>query len=135
MDNWYSKQKIILVYFLMHFLWKLHRQKGYGLMLFTKVIFSTCDFSQGSLAIAKLTLPLFMSKKCVKLWYNLKNTIKSIVNEGYICSCDYYYGCFKGSIKRTFFTSPQLKITLYKPVFLQLSLMSNSILIIDKIER
>tara|TARA_R110001583_G_scaffold1152_16_gene9600 strand:+ start:10005 stop:10370 length:366 start_codon:yes stop_codon:yes gene_type:complete len=49
------------------FLRTLYRQKGYGLLLFTRVIFSTCEFSQEFLAIAKLALSFFMPKNGVVL--------------------------------------------------------------------
>lgn len=76
-------------------------------MLFTRVVFSTCEFSQESLAIAKLALSFFMPKNGVVLnTVILKVVIFKVV-----------------TLKELFFTSPQLKITLFKPVLVQLSLM------------
>lgn len=71
-------------------------------MLFTRVIFSTCEFSQESLAIAKSALSFFTSTNALVL-----NTVilKVVI------------------LKELFFTSPQLKITLFTPVLLQLNLM------------
>lgn len=80
-------------------------------MLFTRVIFNTCEFTQESLANAKSTRPLFMSENGV-----VSNII--ILN---------HIGLLKFKniflIKELFFISPQLKITLFKPVFLQLALV------------
>ena len=80
-------------------------------MLFTRVIFSTYGFTRESLAILKLAPSFFMPKngvvfskvilKCINL-EKLKNIFL---------------------IKELFFTSPQLKITLFNAVYLQLSLM------------
>ena len=92
------------------FLRKLYRQKGYGLMLFTVVIFSTYKFTYGSLANAKSAPSFFMFKNNVVL-----NIITLVI-----------YGCSKFKkfflLKDLIFTSPQLKITLFKPVLLQLAL-------------
>lgn len=107
----------------MHFLWKLHRQKGYGLMLFTRVIFSTCEFSQESLAIAKSAHSVFLSKK----GFHKRNSFNCF----YFNGSDYFD---INSIKRTFFTSPQLKITLFKPVFLQFVLMAFTKIVIGNLK-
>lgn len=87
-------------------------------MLFTQVIFSTCGFFLGSLVITKLTHSPFMSKKCLNEWNNL--------------ICGYFNS---NNIKRNFFTSPQLKITLFKPVFLQLAFVSFTKKIKDQMEK
>ena len=78
-------------------------------MRFTRVIFSTCEFFQGPLATAKLALSLFMSKKGFKKWHKCSHTINR-------CYLNH------NNIKRTFFTSLQLKITLVKSVLLSLAL-------------
>jgi hypothetical protein len=78
-------------------------------MRFTRVIFSTCEFFQEPLAIAKLALSLFMSKKGFKKWHKCNHTINHC-----------YFN--NNNIKRTFFTSPQMKITLFKSVLLPLAL-------------
>lgn len=123
MDNWYSKHLIILKYFIDVLLWTLNRQKGYGLMLFTRVIFSTCEFSQESLAIEKSALSAFMSEK----WSKIRNSFNCFC----INSSDYFDSY---NIKRTFFTSPQLKITLFEPVFLQFALLPFTKIIIDDLK-
>ena len=99
-------------------------KKGYGLMLFTKVIFSTCGFSKESLTIVISALRLFMSKKSIK---------KSDSHKKYYFDSNGYFN--RKIIKRTFFTSPQLKITLFKPVFLQLALMHFTNVVISNIKR
>lgn len=79
-------------------------------MLFTVVIFSTYKFTYGSLANAKRAPSFFMFKNDVVL-----NIIALVM-----------YGCSKFKknflLKDLIFTSPQLKITLFKPVLLQLAL-------------
>ncbi len=65
--NGHSKHKNMYAYISNVFLRTLYRQKGYGLLLFTRVIFSTCEFSQEFLAIAKLALSFFMPKNGVVL--------------------------------------------------------------------
>lgn len=100
-------------------------------MLFTQVIFSTCEFSQESLAIAKSTHSLFLPKKNITKRNGFKRKRNSL-------SCCYFNsnGYFdSNNIKRTFFTSPQLKITLFKPVFLQLALLPFTKTIIGKLKR
>ena len=81
-------------------------------MPFTLVIFSTYELSQEPLAITKLAPPFFMSKKdvvlnVVSLKYEALSKIKNIF-----------------LLKELFFTSPQLKITLFKTVLLQLTLLA-----------
>ena len=80
-------------------------------MLFTLVIFSTYEFTQESLAIAKSAPSFFMSKNDVFL-------NRLIINDNGLLK---FRNIFL--LKELFFTSPQLKITLFKPVFLQLALM------------
>jgi len=81
-------------------------------MQFTLVIFSTYEFPQEPLAFAKSAPPFFMPKNgvvlsSVILFDNILSKFKNIF-----------------LLKELFFTSPQLKITLFKPVLLQLTLMS-----------
>ena len=75
-------------------------------MLFTHVIFSTYEFTQESLAIAKLAPSFFMPKNGVVLKDSSLSKLKNIF-----------------LLKELFFTSPQLKITLFNTVLLQLALM------------
>ncbi len=82
-------------------------------MLFTFVIFSTYKFFQGSLAIAKLALAFFTCKNdvvfnSIELIYIDLSKIKNIF-----------------LLKEHIFTSPQLKITLFKTVLIQLTFDSN----------
>ena len=83
-------------------------------MLFTHVIFSTYEFSHESFANAKLTPSSFMSKNGVVFkTTNLSNNYDRLLKlRNNICL-----------LKEFFFTSPQLKITLFNAVFLQLALM------------
>lgn len=85
-------------------------------MLFTLVIFSTYEFPQEPLTNEKPAYSFFMPKKGVVL-----NTVifKVIILKYNRLSK------FRNNflLKELFFTSPQLKITLFKPVFLQLALM------------
>ena len=85
-------------------------------MQFTLVIFSTYKFLTESLANAKLTLPFFMLKKSV---------ILDIVILKFFIQKYNKLSKFKNNflLKEIFFTSPQLKITLFHTVFLQLALM------------
>ncbi|MDX2367713.1 MAG: hypothetical protein QNK36_04815 [Colwellia sp.] len=80
-------------------------------MLFTRVIFSTYEFTQESLANAKSTRSFFILKNDVILNRIIlkKNGLLELKNIFLL--------------KELFFTSPQLKITLFKPVLLQLALM------------
>lgn len=88
-------------------------------MPFTSVIFSTYEFPRESLANAKSAPPFFMFKNALVLklitWigYSLKDKLK-----------DKYLSNFKNILllKELFFTSPQLKITLFKTVLAQFSL-------------
>lgn len=80
-------------------------------MLFMHVIFSTYEFTQESLAIAKSAPSFFMSKNGVVL-----NTI-SLKDNGLLKFKNIFL------LKELFFTSPQLKITLFNTVLLQLALM------------
>jgi hypothetical protein len=86
-------------------------------MRFTLVIFSTYKFYTESLASAKWTLSFIMFKESIILFIiTLKVNIQkynrlSKTKNNFL-------------LKEIFFTSPQLKITLFKPVFLQLTLMS-----------
>lgn len=80
-------------------------------MLFTIVIFNTCEFPQESLANAKSAHPFFMSENGV-----ISNTI-TLNRNGLLKFKNIFL------IKELFFISPQLKITLFKPVFLQLALV------------
>jgi len=97
----------------------VYRQKRIWVnMLFTLVIFSTYEYTQESLAIAKLAPPFFMPKNGVVLNGVIVN-LKVIILK--------YNGLLKFKniflLKELFFTSPQLKITLFKTVLLQLALM------------
>ena len=85
-------------------------------MQFTLVIFSTYKFLTESLASAKSTLPFFMLKKSVILDIVILKVFIQRYNE---------LSKFKNNflLKEIFFTSPQLKITLFNTVFLQLALM------------
>ncbi len=87
-------------------------------MLFTLVIFSTYKFTQEFLAIAKLTLSFFMPKNGVILVVTLNKLNKAIQGNNGLSELKNIF-----LLKELFFTSPQLKITLFKPVFLQLALM------------
>jgi len=91
-------------------------------MLFTLVIFSTYKCTQESLANAKSTHSFFMPKNGV-----VSNTI--ILK---------YNGLLKLKniflLKEIFFISPQLKITLFKTVFLQSALMQFVDTIIDNMK-
>ena len=80
-------------------------------MLFTHVIFSTYEFTQESLVIVKLAPSFFMPKNGVVL-------TKIILNDNGLST-------FKNIflLKEFFFTSPQLKITLFNTVLLQLALL------------
>jgi len=80
-------------------------------MLFTLVIFSTYKFTQESLAIAKSAPSFFMPKNGV------------VLNK--VVHFDNRLSKFKNIflLKELFFTSPQLKITLFHTVLLQLALM------------
>jgi len=91
-------------------------------MLFTLVIFSTYEFTQESLANAKSAPSFFMSKNGVVL--NNTVTLKVATLKVMILK-DNRLSNFKNIflLKELFFTSPQLKITLFNTVFLQLSLM------------
>jgi len=88
-------------------------------MQFTSVIFSTYEFFREFLASAKSAPPFFMSKNTLVLklmtWigYSLKDKLK-----------DSYLSNFENIflLKELFFTSPQLKITLFKAVLAQFSL-------------
>lgn len=81
-------------------------------MQFALVIFGTYEFSQESLAIAKSAPPFFMSKNVVVLnVVSLKYKDLSKLKHIFL-------------LKELFFTSPQLKITLFKTVLLQLALLS-----------
>lgn len=84
-------------------------------MLFTLVIFSTYEFTQESLAMAKSTPSFFMPKNDVVL------KVLILENNGLLKLKLEFKNIFL--LKELFFTSPQLKITLFKPVFLQLALM------------
>lgn len=72
-------------------------------MRFTLVIFNTYKFFTEPLAYAELAPSFLMPKK--------KETLNIKVLK------------FSGLLKEFFFTSPQLKITLFQTVFLQLALM------------
>ena len=78
-------------------------------MLFMLAIYSKYEFTQESLANAKSAHAFFMSKNGVVL--NLNNELLN-VNNNFL-------------LKEFFFTSPQLKITLFKLVLLQLALLYN----------
>ena len=81
-------------------------------MLFTLVMFSTYEYISESLSIAKLAPPFFMPKNGVVLnKLNLKDNGLSTFKNIFL-------------LKELFFTSPQLKITLFNTVSLQLALMS-----------
>jgi len=80
-------------------------------MLFTLVIFGTYEFTLESLANAKSTPSFFMPKNGV-----VSNTI--ILKDNRFLKLKNIF-----LLKELFFTSPQLKITLFKPVLLQLALM------------
>lgn len=75
-------------------------------MQFTLVIFSTYEFFVESLASAKLAPPFFMQKK------------GTVFKESYFLQ-------FKNNFlkKEFFFTSPQLKNTLFKTALMQLTLI------------
>ena len=76
-------------------------------MLFTKVIFSTYKFFQEPLANITQAPPFFVPKKGV-VWclITLKNNGLTKFKIIYL-------------LKELFFTSPQLKITLFNAVFIQ----------------
>jgi hypothetical protein len=94
-------------------------------MLFTVVILSTYEFFQESLVNVKLAHSFFMPKNS-----NVLNTVTLKIK------------CLKGNrllnsrniflLKEFFFTPPQLKITLFKPVLLQSTLMHLVDKILDK---
>tara|TARA_R110001583_G_scaffold88591_1_gene229587 strand:- start:15995 stop:16330 length:336 start_codon:yes stop_codon:yes gene_type:complete len=85
-------------------------------MLFILVIFSTYEFSQESLANVKSTLTIFIFKNSVVL-----NTVILKVTPLKDNGLSKVKNIFL--LKELIFTSPQLKITLFKTVFLQLALI------------
>lgn len=85
-------------------------------MQFTLVIFSTYEFFIESLANAKLTLSS-MPKK----WIVLNSVFLNVLTLKYNRLSKFRNNFL---LKELFFTSPQLKITLFNTVFLQLTLMS-----------
>jgi len=85
-------------------------------MQFTLVIFSTYKFFTEPLASAKWTLPFFMFKKNVTLFINILKAFNQKYNRLPKVKNNFL-------LKDIFFTSPQLKITLFNAVFLQLMLM------------
>jgi len=90
-------------------------------MLFTIVIFSTYEFIQESLANAKSALSFFMPKNGVVLnTVILKLVILKVIplKDNRLLKVKNVF-----LLKELIFTSPQLKITLFKPVFLQLALV------------
>lgn len=109
---------MILIYFK-----EIDDNKGYGLMPFTSVIFSTYEFPRESLANAKSAPPFFMFKNALVLklmtWigYSLKNKLKDKFKDKYLSNFENIF-----ILKELFFTSPQLKITLFKAVLAQFSL-------------
>jgi hypothetical protein len=96
-------------------------------MLFTVVILSTYEFPQESLVNVKLAHSFFMPKNSGAL---NTDTFKVItlkvkrIKDNKLLNFRIFF-----LLKELFFTSPQLKITLFKPVLLQLTLMH----FIDKI--
>ena len=80
-------------------------------MLFTHVIFGTYEFTQESLANAKSAPSFFMPKNGVVL-----NKV-ILVDNGLSKITNIFL------LKELFFTSPQLKITLFNTVLLQLTLL------------
>lgn len=90
-------------------------------MLFILVIFSTYEFSQESLADAKSAPPFYMPKSSGALNTDTLKVIilkvKRIKDNKLLNFRNFFL------LKELFFTSPQLKITLFKPVLLQLTLM------------
>lgn len=90
-------------------------------MQFTLVIFSTYEFFTESLASAKLAPSFLMPKKGVVLnTAILKLAILKAITLKYnrLSKFRNYF-----LLKELFFTSPQLKITLFKTVCLQFALM------------
>ena len=81
-------------------------------MKFTLVIFSTYKFAQESLEIAKSARTVFMSKNVVVL------NVMSLIYKGLLKFINNFF------TKRTIFTSPQLKITLFNTVLLQLKFIT-----------
>lgn len=87
-------------------------------MQFTTVIFSTYELLLESLAIAKLAHPFFMPKYVV---FSILGTILDTsikVKDNTLSKCKNIF-----LLNELFFTSPQLKITLFNTVILQLALM------------
>jgi len=80
-------------------------------MQFTLVIFSTYKFAQESLEIEKSARTIFMSKNVVVL------NVMSLIYKGLLKFINIFL------LKELFFTSPQLKITLFKTVFKQFMLI------------
>ena len=90
-------------------------------MLFTLVIFSTYEFTQESLAMTKLTPSFFMPRNNVILnTVMLKVALLKVMllKEIVLLKLKNIF-----LLKELFFTSPQLKITLFKAVLLQLTLV------------
>jgi hypothetical protein len=87
------------------------------------VIFSTYEFTHESLANAKSAHTFFMSKNGV------------ILNEVILKKIE--LSKFKNIflLKELFFTSPQLKITLFNAVLLQLTLMDFVEILLDNMKR
>lgn len=81
-------------------------------MQFTLVIFSTYKFAQESLEIEKSAQTIFMSKNVVVL------NVISLIYKGLLKFINIFL------LKELFFTSPQLKITLFNTVLIQLVLIS-----------
>ena len=84
-------------------------------MQFTLVIFSTYKFAQESLVIPQSAPSFFMSKN----YYNLE-----VINLISLSSTDLSKLKNNFFTKRTIFTSPQLKITLFNTVLLQLKFIT-----------
>jgi hypothetical protein len=82
-------------------------------MLFTHVIFSTYEFIKESLSIAKLAPSFLIPKNDVVL-----NKVLVKVKVNGLTKFKYIF-----LLKEFFFTSPQLKITLFNTVLLQFTLI------------
>jgi hypothetical protein len=85
-------------------------------MLFTLVTFSIYVFTQESLANVKSALYFLMPKNDVIL--NTVTLKLILLKDNKLLKFRNFF-----LLKELIFTSPQLKITLFKPVFLQLSLV------------